>query len=304
MKTLKIKDLLMVLTLFALVTSCSLLPIDDIRPGSPASDKKAIQEVVAEFAKTEAAKNGDAHRELYLSASSRLNFFQKNYGSPFLASLSRDEWIGYFMSWSYDYYPEYYNQKFYPSQGMAIESHSFQGYRDSIPDIYGTDLFMYVATADGWKLVNVTSTVINPDDATDYSTVESIDANPEVVLSAFEEGLNTQDKAAFEATFMSISTPCFRFKGIFETAYADDQHSADAFYDAFADHSGLVFQLKGVQVTVYDQLVAVAKSNYIIKKDGLIIESGEMLATLGATPDMGWKITGLALSIRKQMASF
>lgn len=290
------------LILIVLSTSCSHSPFEDVRPTGKSNEKKTskyLLEILDEFAETEENKDAEGHRLLYVSGSSTLNFVLKNYGTPVIASLKRDEWIGYFSSWDYEYFPEYKDIKFYIEKGMAIDSHKFQGYKDGQPDIYGTDLFMYIETQKGWKLLTVASAITYPDDEIDYGAMELIASTPEEAFFSFESGLNNQERTTYEKAFLNPSSPCFRMKNKFMEDYSDDSHSASAFYDAVPENmAGLNMDLQGLKIDVYEQLTAVASSSYTIKNAEFSVEKGEMLASLVATPDQGWKITSMVFSAK------
>lgn len=284
-------------------SSCNLIDLDggDSHPGYDTVTKRELNKVREEFAKTEENKDGETHRELFLSMSSQLNFVLKNYGNPFLAGLSRDQWIGYFSSWDYEYFPVYSDINYYIENGVAIDQHHFQGYKNNTEDIYGSDLFMYVKTQDGWKILGVSSTITNPDDNTDYTFLSSISASPYEAFSSFENGFNERDSPDFESAFVSGNVSCFRFKNELREAYDDNLHSATAFYRSIPDDIGKIkLKLTKLNIDVYDQLTAVAASHYTVSKGDVVLEKGTMLATLIATPDMGWKISSMVFSISLQ----
>lgn len=295
---------LMVVFASVFLSSCEYI---DIEGGEPVpqpqrATKDKIDSLLEEFATTEENKDGEAHQELYLSASSQLNFVMKNYGNPFLAGLSRDQWIGYFSSWDYDYYPVYTNIEYYIEKGVAIDRHNFQGIKNEAEDIYGVDLFMYVNTRGDWKILNISSTIVNPDDHTDYSALSLGSSTPYEALESFEKGFNKRDFASFESAFTNTNAACFRIKNNLKEAYSADTHSASVFYESVpANVSGLNINLEQVNIDVHDQMTAVASSSYTIRKDNTILEKGKMLATLVATPDMGWKINAMVFSISKQL---
>lgn len=286
-------------------TSCSLIFDEDFGRHKGNGNKNLKNEVDAlmeEFASTEENKDAEGHRKLFLSGSSRLNFLLKNYGSPYLVSLSREEWIGFFTSWDYDYYPVYSDIEYYFGNAMAVDKHLFQGFKNNDPDISGVDLFMYIKTPDGLKLVNVSSIILNPDDQFDYESLDPIATSPEVALSSFIEGTNNKDQGKFESAFHSNAVPCFRFKNTFNEEYDDSKHSSSAFFNTIPEElNGLKINLSHLRVDISDKWAAVAKSDYSIKSGGKVVETGEMLATIVATREGGWKITGLMLSVSHQL---
>lgn len=278
-----------------LITSCS----DDFSGeiNEQIKTKKELIKVLRDFAVSEKEKDADTHRELFLSGSSSVNFVLKNEGNPNIASLSRDQWIGFFTSWEYEYFAEYSDIKFYIEDGIAIDSHIFQGVRDGANDLYGNDLFLYVKTPSKWKIVALASTVVTPDDTTDYEMVPDIEESAEQLLLNFEKHYNQQNESEFIGLFLNELTSCFTVDEVFEDTYSDDVHSAKGFFNEAVSGRGIVFS--DTKTEIKDQFTAVISSSYKIidETTGHIKEQGKMLSTLAGTPSNGWKIAGMVFSI-------
>ena len=281
----------------------SLLMSCDYLPGGGGGDhhdlivKKEILAIQEEFIKSETNKDADAHRLLFISEASPVDFAFKNYGEPYIANLNREIWIQVFTGWDYEYYPEYFETEFFIEKGMAIDSHQFQGYKNEVSDLHGNDLFMYIETEAGWKLLGLTSTIINPDDITDYSTLDLVSANPNEVLTKFKTGFNEANSSVFETAFTSATTPCLRFNNKFKGAYSESSHTAATFFSDLTEVSDAIkIDFNNVSIEIKDQLTAVVSASYEINGEEFN-EKGKMLAMLAATPDLGWKITAMAFSI-------
>lgn len=286
----------------ACFSSCELLDFEHRGPHSknPGNTIKKINMVMEEFASTEENKDQEGHRALFVSPSSKVNFVFKNYNNPFFVELGKDTWIEIFSSWDYEYYPVYTNPDYYIEKGVAIDRHGFQGYKNGEKDIYGNDLFMYLETGKGWKILNISSTIVNPDDQSDY-TASIISSSPSIALEAFKKGFNERDADLFNSAFTNLDASCLRFRNKFRKAYSNELHSAQAFYNSMPENvDGLNIDLIELNIDTHDQLTAVASSEYRIEKDGYLVEKGTLLATLVATPELGWKISSMALSISAQ----
>ncbi len=281
------------LWLTATLVSCGYF--HEVKPAYSERVKKEVSKEIAAFRQSEEEKNAETHRALYLSDQSALNLVLKQYGNPFIVSLPRDQWIGFFTSWDYAYYPVYTNQVFYVGNGMTINHHPFQGYKNEKPDIYGEDLFTYVQTANGWKLVNVTATIVNPDDTTNYKSKVWVSQNPAQVLVDVEKGVTTANWKLFSAAFLQEGVPCFQFTDVFTEPYETGKHSAKSFFDLLTS-GNREMNLRHTKVTIHDQLTAHASADYVIHVQGKVETKGEMLATLAATPNAGWKITSMMYS--------
>ncbi|MHA7060162.1 hypothetical protein ACWGOQ_0023245 [Aquimarina sp. M1] len=297
MKNQKIKRFIPVFLFLSIpmfITSC----YDDFSGGvyQHIETKKHLLNVLKDFAISEKEKDADAHRDLFLSSSSSVNFVLKNNGNPNLVSLSRDQWIGFFTSWDYEYFAEYSDVKFYIEDGIALDSHHFQGVRDGIDDLYGNDIFLYVKTPAGWKIVTLSSTIVAPDDTTDYSVVPIIEESPEQLLFDFEEYYNQQKESEFKSLFLSELTSCFIVDEVFEDTYSDEVHSVNGFFNEVIAGQKIVFS--HTKTKIKDQFTGVISSSYkIIDETGQIIEKGKMLSALAGTPNNGWKIAGMVFSV-------
>ncbi|WP_340202450.1 hypothetical protein [Ascidiimonas sp. W6] len=284
-----------------LFTSC----INDFSGSTQPKDETIdrLNEILVDFGVTEEEKDAEGHAALYLSESSTINFVLKNYGAPNILSLTRDQWIGFFTSWDYEYFPIYSGINFVVKKGMAADSHSFQGFRDGEPDLFGNDIFVYIQTPDDWKILNLSSTVTFPDDTTNYENLGPIEEVPETVFYNFEQAFKDNNLELFESLFVSNTAPCFRFKTLFQDQYSNEKHSAAAFFETLdTSNSNLQIDFKNFKIDIEDQFTALLSAKYTIKKDGLFLEKGQILSTLVATPDQGWKISTVLFSIDKSFA--
>ncbi|MGB7395947.1 MAG: hypothetical protein WA913_16290 [Pricia sp.] len=297
---LKSKSQLLFVTLAVCLLSASCIKDYIGGPKAYKEDKKELKDVLQDFAFTEEEKDAEGHAALYLSPFSTTNFVQKNFGSPFAVSLTLDQWIGFFTSWDYEYFPVYSDIKFMIKSGMAIDSHQFQGFRDGEPDLFGHDFFVYIDTPDGWKIVSLTSTVTQPDDTTDYNSVEPVSGNPEAVFGNFEDSFGAVDGDTFQSLFISGTAPCIRFKKSFTAAYSDEVDSATGFFAQLPGaNSGLEMDFDHIDVRIKDGYVAVASATYTMRDNGKLVEKGRMMATLAGTPPEGWRITAALFSVYK-----
>ncbi|MEO0527364.1 MAG: hypothetical protein AAFZ89_09065 [Bacteroidota bacterium] len=285
-------------------TTCLFLLIGciDNFGGGPRKQKEtreALGKILQDFVITEEAKDGANHSQLYVSNGSTVNFVLKSNGNPVITNLTRDQWIGFFTSWDYEYFPVYSDIDFTIKRGMALDSHLFQGFRDGQPDLFGNDIFLYVKTPDGWKIVSLSSTITAPDDTTDYDAIGPLEASPYMVFDHFTRTMEQQDFEAFTGLFINETAPCFRFQKEFDVPYSQDAHTASAFFRETQEKTpGGTINFQALKIEIKDQYTAQVSSSYNLKNDYGIVEKGEILATLAGTPTDGWKITAMLFSIK------
>lgn len=267
-------------------------------PSSPGPDytrsaKQEINDQLDIFIESETNKDGDAHRQLFLSESSPINFVLKNYGNPFVFSLQRDSWIGFFLSWDYAYYPVYSEQSFFIEKGVAIEKNRFLGFKNEAEDIYGTDQFMFVKTSDDWKILDLSSVIINPDDTVDYQSLKLVNSSPDSIMHVFQTALKEGYQEDFLSSFISDSSPCVMINETFSGTFDNEAHTATAFYDTIDKEQ---FDFGAVEITIHDDLLAVAEQTYVVKLNGEIVDHGKILASLTGSPGQEWKISALVFT--------
>ncbi len=278
--------------------------VNDYLGGGPSKNetKEALNQILVDFAVTEEEKNAEAHGALYLSENAMVNFVLKSNGNPSVASLTRDQWIGFFTSWDYEYFPVYSDINFSIEKGLAADSHLFQGFRDGNEDLFGNDLFVYVNTPEGWKIVSLSSTITAPDDTTDYSDLE-IEASTHTVFENFKTAFDARSETEFTSLFSTPTAPCFRFKKVFSETYDTNAHTAGVFLDQLNGlPSTIKIDFQRLKIEVKDQYTALASATYTISKRAKKLEKGRLLTTLVGTPSDGWKISAMLFSINKSSA--
>jgi hypothetical protein len=256
------------------------------------STEDTLMLVLNEFARTEMTKDGDGHRLLFVSPNCKMNFALMDANPPVIASLDIEKWIGVFSSWPYNYQVEYSGFEFETKNGIAFDSHHFQGYKDGKENVHGTDLFTFIRTSSGWKILNVSSTIFS--DTSHYVQLPSKSTTPKIVLTSLVKAVNERDQEKFLSSFLDTSTPCLRVRGSFDETYNQDLHGATGFFNSLQPDSNL--SLEKLDITVKDGAVAFCSSRYSVGDGKKKIQGGEMLATLVFTPENGWKITALSFS--------
>jgi hypothetical protein len=264
------------------------------------SDPDSLKALLYRFSATEMAKDATHHRELFAPPLGKMNFILMNHGTPSVASLGVEEWIRVFTTWAYDYCVDYSEIEFETGNGVAVDSHHFQGYKNGVKDIHGTDLFMFIRTVTGWKIISVSSSIFNPGDSVDYSIAKSVPDSPEMFLQSVVDAINQHDKEKFVSGFLNSSTPCLRFARLFTGEYNAGTHGADDLFNSFAvNEPDCKLILTNIKLAVKDHYLALGSSEYFIKDGYETVEVGKVVVTMVLTPSDGWKISGMVLSIMK-----
>ncbi len=297
-------------TLHVFVLSILFLNSSCIRDylGNTPSEKEAradLEQILSDFAITEEEKNATAHAELFLSEGSTVNFVLKNNANPSIATLTRDQWIGFFTSWDYEYFPVYSNIDFSIKRGLAANSHLFQGFRDGHPDLFGNDLFLYVNTPNGWKIVSLSSTITAPDDETDYDGLGIEGISPYEIFNRFRIAFDENDQEALTTLFVNSTAPCFRFKKAFSENFDTNRHTAGVFLNQLGSlDTNVHIVFDRLNIDIKDQYTSLASASYTISNGHKKLEKGRLLATLVGTPEQGWKLSAIVFSVTTSIATF
>ena len=253
------------------------------------SDTIALNELQREFIRTETNKDGAAHQKLFFTPSSQFNFVLSNYQQPVTGHFKRDEWINYFSSWTYGYYPVYSSSRYFIHDGIAINCHSFQGYKNDNRDISGTDIFTFIKLKGQWKIINITSSIYPPDDSGNYSSYNnSISPKPSEVIDQFIKGANNKDTLLLRACIANINIPVY---GSSNSSNIDEDRFPEL--DGFLQKNTSGILLNKLTVSFSEPFLNILQGSYTMKKDGRTTEYGRVMAVLAGTVEKGWKITGI-----------
>lgn len=273
--------------------SCLRQDADSPKPHTE-RDKKEIQQIIEVFRTTLKTKDTTLHKSLYVSSLSPINFNLKNQGNPFIFSLITSSW-GDFYATIPDYYADYSTPTITVQNGVGISNHHFESYKSGVVDHRGNDMFMYIKTALGFKILSINSTLVAGTDLTDYSSLY-VSGNPKDPFNVFTNALNTRDYMAYAKAFLNEAVPCFAFKKQLNSVYSDAEHNSKAFFEALP--IGATITITDLKTTVRDQLTAEAVAEFYINRNGKVLERGTLMATVIATKDMPWKISTLVFSLK------
>lgn len=156
----------------------------------------------------------------------------------------------------------------------------------------GVDLFLYIHTANGWKLASTTNTYTLTDDDTNYETAFPFTASPATTLENVVTAFNQGNRASFLGHFKGNS-PMILLSGTFAESYSGATHNPAAFIDcAISAAADYELSVSNVETEVRDQFLAKVTAQYTISTGGSAVESGTLVMTMIGTPNGGWDIAG------------
>lgn len=262
--------------------------------------KADLEELYGKFEKYVKEKNKEAFLKLFVHEFGRLNIVSKKKGVPKMFLNTATTWANSFTRNELPYRVDISDTEYEWSNNVAISVAHFDNVSNNVKNGFGKDVFMYVKTSLGWKLLLTNNTYIALDDDFDYSKLQ-IEAPLKSALDSMLSTFNRRDADGFVNTFASSLMPCFSFSEVFSEAYSTTNHVVKAFSDSLLDKKyALTLELEGTEALVNDDYLGKSISGFTMKYDGQDYLKGKMFATYVATPNRGWKISALVFSITEK----
>ena len=199
-------------------------------------------------------------------------------------------WVGFFRGKDYELVLDEPDVVIAGQGGLAVAP--FEEMIDDQLFSTGTDMFLTVKTADGWRLATMNVTLI-PVSSADVS-VEPVEQDPLDVVSAVQRAISEKNGEMWEAVVFRPQIPIYKIEA---TPAATSHFTAGDFFAEIEANSGtLAFELTDVQSEVIDDYLAYVTAEYTYSEDKFVIERGTQLWTLIGTPANGWQITAMVWS--------
>ena len=175
--------------------------------------------------------------------------------------------------------------------GFAITDAHFDEYINGNKSAFGRDMFGYIRTMKGWKLLFLHNTVIFNSDTTDYTTPFTLPNTVEDVMNDFETNFDLHSSLFYDL-FFRADAQVISFENELDSNYRYHTNEVRDFYPGFIDSSNQEqITFDNVQIYYVDDYLASVFSDYSIHEDGVLIESGRSYINLMGTMQNGWQIT-------------
>lgn len=159
----------------------------------------------------------------------------------------------------------------------------------------GTDMFLSLNTADGWRLATMNVTLV-PASSADFSA-EPLVQDPLDVVSTVQSAVAEKNRELWETVVFRPQIPVFKIVEPPSTPIAISDFAAGDFFAEIEGSSGtLTLELNNIQSEIIDDYLAYVTAEYVFLEDESVIEDGSQLWTLIGTPADGWQITAMVWS--------
>ncbi len=256
-----------------------------------AEDEEYVLGMYDKFQTTVKAKNITEHRKLLLHNSMPVNIIRKSTTGPTISAIDAETWIAFFSQpQPYELRISEINLKLEENIGISIAF--FREYVNNSFSAYGTDVFSYVKTDDGWKYSTFNNTVVNSRDNNDYSIPYDFHNSPEDIPVEVSEAISQKDKSDFLGQFTSGAAHFITVDSVFNESFSSMKHTANAFIDYLLASSGNIsYELSNYEISVYDQYAGSIIGDYTLSEDGNISETGRVIYVLNASREAGWRVS-------------
>lgn len=257
---------------------------------SAQSDSTLIINMYDDFQTTVKSKDVTGHSNLLLTPFMPVNIINKSPQGPTINYINAQSWISFFSQpRPYELVISDIDVKL--ENNIAITIANFKEYINENYSAFGTDVFSYVKTNDGWKYNTFNNTVVLSSDQNDYEEAFTFNNKPEDIPDLFTASINQKNRTNFTNLFTSNFAHFISVDGTLNESFSTAKHSANAFINSVINNSSNIeFELNNYKIEIHDQYVASIIGDYSIKENNELSESGRIILVLNASRAANWKI--------------
>lgn len=242
-------------------------------------DSTALADLYDAFSSTVRRYDGDAHLPLYVHPHAPVHVIIESAGVPVITG-ARDatEWVEVFTSGPNNLTISNIDWEIHG--GIASSVADYRGHGT------GLDLFGYVRTTEGWKLLLL------------HATGDPIFGNANLpntiddVLSSLNTTVTAANRDAFIDRFALTSSPFLTLESNLSEDYSFNKHTVEGYLRMLdGDASSLTIELSNEDIRVEDAYTARVWADYQISRDNTLLESGRALIFMFATGTKGWQVS-------------
>jgi hypothetical protein len=242
--------------------------------------------------------DADSIYDIYLYRNLPLRITRKTQQGPYTSTDNISLWMGSTVSRFPDYEIIVGEPFVLVDGGMGVSVAEFDELNGDRQMAYGTELFTFVNTLDGWKIVALTVVRTTASDPTDYSQARNLRNDIDSIHDGLSETIATQNDGRFLVPFVAPTDPFIIVDGVLDAEFTVREHSPQAFFDLYiAEAVAPQLLMENVQVHVHDQYVAYVTADYVLMDGDAEVLRGHWLSSLYATVNFGWQITSTMLTV-------
>ncbi|MBX3165124.1 MAG: T9SS type A sorting domain-containing protein [Bacteroidetes bacterium] len=275
-------------------------------------DTTQIKQIYQQWESTVVNKQASQHLGLYLYPQAQVYVIKKQpSGAQVLATVNAANFANTF-SQPTPYQLDISDVNVIADSSFAITDARFDEYYNNNYLGYGRDMFGYIKTNAGWKLLFLHNTFIDISDSTDYSVPLALPNSVENVLDGFTTYFNSKNGVGLAWLFVSNQNPAIVFHNVLDSNFTLSGNTINDFAQII--HNSVfdrTIQFSNISIHYVDQYLASVFCNYEIMENTQTSESGRAWFNLMADMNNGWRLTSFVrntnsttvLSIRNENAT-
>jgi hypothetical protein len=264
--------------------------------GAPTENETELSQVYDQFESSVASGDGDGLLATFLYDDVPIHIIERTDSGPVSYSPRSGTGMANYIATNTDNYElRISNTEFHLLGNFAYSIADFDEYIQGRLEGSGKDLFMYLNSANGWKLVVLSNSFTYEVANFDYGDGWNMSRQVEQTLTELQTAINTQNSALFASLFVNdYAIYSSLNQNLCDGSFSTTEHSAGAFYNwttGFNPTPNLTISNSDIQI--YDDFLATAVTEYQKSVSGEVFESGQQIITLISDAQSRWVITGV-----------
>jgi hypothetical protein len=255
------------------------------------TDSAEIYQVYADFEST--VKNNESQQliQLFATPQAPVYIVKKNPTGPTIWGLWGAQQFANSQSGTNNQELQISDIKLHADDNFAITDAHFDEILGTNPSAYGRDLFGYIRTLDGWKLLFLHNTVVLVNDNTDYSTAFDLPSTTDELMTEFTTRFN-QQSASFGDLFLRMDNQVLVFNDTLPASYHYSENELrDFLLDMLDNPKPRTIAFENLETYVVDDYLATVFADYSIEENGVEVERGRSYITMLGTINEGWQVS-------------
>lgn len=265
-------------------------------------DSISIDSIYNLFEYTVAFKDANAHLDLYVYNQAPVYIVRKNPTGP--STLGMWNVQNFAISFSTD--PDALelqisDEHFFIRGNMAITDAAFDEVVNGNQTSSGRDMFGYIRTSAGWKLLYLHNTVVMANDPNDYSTPIPLSNTVEQVLDSLQSRFNRK-ATSIGHLFLNSNNLVLSFSDTLSSDFKYSENQLGDYLSDFVhtpDQQTLTFS--NTEIIYVDDYLATVFCDYEITTQGQVTETGKTWLNFFGTVANGWRITSWINDVKAQI---
>lgn len=255
-------------------------------------DTTQIKQVYQQWESTVLNKQVSQHLGLYLYPQAPVYIIKKSpAGANVLATINVTNFTNSF-SQPTPYQLAISGIQVVKDSSFAITDARFDEYYNNNHEGFGRDMFGYIKTNAGWKLLFLHNTFVDITDTTDYSVHIALSNSVEDVLDGFTTYFNGKNGIGLTSLFVSNQNPVISFTDILDSNFQIVGNRvlelSQLIHNSVQDR---ILQLSNISIHYVDQYFASVFCDYEITDNTQLLESGRAWFSLMGDVSNGWRLT-------------